>query len=248
MRTTVRGNTTSNAGNSIGMGTQLGANRNFPGTCSGDPDQLCLGLSNVDCQILGVDKGTCVGSAPKSVEWYPHDALVERNLVEGPLALGIEDSGRNSIVRDNWIVGPSAPDGITLNAGIMLRGIAIETSVITGNSVTGVGRALRLDQVFNQTPVAAFFGAQISRNDFVGSDVSIFHFDITRYNLPSEVSDLGRGNYWGRSCDDSDGFRDFDEPDAQGRADSPSLLVTDSHPYGQPVAGLSDAELPATCN
>jgi hypothetical protein len=52
-----------------------------------------------------------------------------------------------------------------------------------------------------------------------------------------------RGNHWGRSCADSEGFRDADEPNP----DSRSPLVTDSHPYGVPVAGTPDAELPSTC-
>lgn len=52
-----------------------------------------------------------------------------------------------------------------------------------------------------------------------------------------------RGNHWGRSCGDSDGFRDSDEPDP----DSQSPLISDGHPYGVPVASTPDGELPSTC-
>jgi hypothetical protein len=52
----------------------------------------------------------------------------------------------------------------------------------------------------------------------------------------AELSVAGQGNYWGHTCDESGGFHD-----------SPSPLVTDSHPYGVSVATTPDALLPATC-
>ncbi|MCC6622382.1 MAG: right-handed parallel beta-helix repeat-containing protein [Deltaproteobacteria bacterium] len=81
----------------------------------------------------------------------------------------------------------------------------------------------------------------------------------------------GRGNHWGRSCEDSEGFRDADELGrcthdsavaceddatcaalASGSAcitttDSPTALVTDGHPFGVGVATTPDEALPATC-
>ncbi len=52
-----------------------------------------------------------------------------------------------------------------------------------------------------------------------------------------------RGNHWGRSCEDSDGFRDAGEEDA----DSQSPLITDRHPYGEPVSSTPSRDLPPTC-
>jgi hypothetical protein len=77
-----------------------------------------------------------------------------------------------------------------------------------------------------------------------------------------------RGNHWARSCADSDGFRAageknrcahdgtvscaVDEDCGPGGScivatDSRSPLVVDSHPFGVPVAGTPDGELPSTC-
>ena len=64
----------------------------------------------------------------------------------------------------------------------------------------------------------------------------------------ADLSDAGRGNHWGRTCNDSGGFRDANEPDASGRTDSPTLPITDSHPYGIPAANLVDPlALDQTC-
>ena len=253
LRTTVRGNNTTNMHGAIVMGVQYGGSRLFPGTCSGDEDRLCL--TDADCMIEAVDhgvsKGTCPELAPRTLTlaWLPVDTLVEGNDVRGPIHVGIEDSGVGSIVRDNTIVGPSLPDALpSMAAGMFLRGSTLETSRVTGNRVSGVRRALRLDKAFNQSNAARFFGARITRNDFVGELVSVFHVVFSSpYDLDTELSALGHGNYWGRTCADSDGFRDFDEPDPNGRTDAPSMLVTDSHPYGEPVAQLPESSLPPTC-
>ena len=54
-----------------------------------------------------------------------------------------------------------------------------------------------------------------------------------------------RGTYWGRTCGDSEGFREFHET----AADSPKGSIVDSHPYGVSVAeaGIDEESLPATC-
>jgi hypothetical protein len=55
-------------------------------------------------------------------------------------------------------------------------------------------------------------------------------------------SDDGQGNYWGRPCSDSDGFRAAEESDPR---DTLAPNVIDSHPYGVPVAaGVADGTLP----
>jgi hypothetical protein len=58
--------------------------------------------------------------------------------------------------------------------------------------------------------------------------------------FPAELSVDGQGNYWGRACSDSDGFRGADEPDALGGRDTSASNVVDSHPYGVSVAGGVD--------
>jgi hypothetical protein len=90
----------------------------------------------------------------------------------------------------------------------------------------------------------------VSLNDITNSQQAInvgegYNF-TTELSLDSTGNICGpgstncRGNYWGRTCDDSGGFREFGEPNP----DSPSSLVVDSHPYGVPVAGTPDASLP----
>jgi hypothetical protein len=61
----------------------------------------------------------------------------------------------------------------------------------------------------------------------------------------AELSGHDKGNYWGRTCSDSDGFRAHDEPGALGATDTTSANVMDSHPFGAPVA--KQHPRPATC-
>jgi len=65
--------------------------------------------------------------------------------------------------------------------------------------------------------------------------------------FPAELSVEGQGNYWDRTCSDSDGFRGADEPDVQGRRDTSAPNVNDSHPYGVSVAGGVD-DTTLTCH
>jgi len=248
-RTTVRENLMSSIGNGVIEGFQRG-NRMFPGVCSNPGSQRAC-LTNADCMIPAVDngvsQGTCTGNAVRRSDYAPVDTLTENNKLIGPLGLGFEVTGRGTTIRNNTVTGPSLPDGATQWAGIALRGLATESSTVTGNSFTGIGRALRIEKQFNNSHVAGSFGAKIYKNDFVGTDVSIYQGgpNTVPYDLQTELSAFGTGNYWGRSCDDSDGFRDVDEAGEDGRTDSPLALITDSHPFGVPVASLSTT--PATC-
>ena len=104
---------------------------------------------------------------------------------------------------------------------------------------------------------ADIFGATISLNDFYpgkgvgGSGAVGIDLDPgSSFPLDSELSgDDLKGNYLGRTCDDSDseGFRDTDEPDRRQKTDSPNMIVTDSHPYGQPFANVLNPPSPAIC-
>jgi nitrous oxidase accessory protein NosD len=84
---------------------------------------------------------------------------------------------------------------------------------------------------------------QISQNDFINNQLKIglFPTDGQAYNLVTELSVNGQGNYWGLSCEQSGGF----DPTTVSPA-NPN--VKDSHPYGVPVAETPDSQLPATCN
>jgi len=53
-----------------------------------------------------------------------------------------------------------------------------------------------------------------------------------------------RGNYWGRTSDDSHGFRPFN-PEDPDYGDSLRADILDSHAFGEPVAARH--HLPATC-
>jgi hypothetical protein len=62
-----------------------------------------------------------------------------------------------------------------------------------------------------------------------------------------EFSDIEtlRGNYWGRVCSDSGGFRDavLYRSTPFGTIDSSDPKLKDSHAYEKPVAGKTDEEL-----
>ena len=80
-------------------------------------------------------------------------------------------------------------------------------------------------------------GAAVYLNDVTGSSVRAIRTSGPAFTQPSDLSFAGRGNYWGRTCADG-GFL---------ASDTPSSLITDGHPFGQPVASVPDALLPAPC-
>jgi hypothetical protein len=87
---------------------------------------------------------------------------------------------------------------------------------------------------------ALFFGSTIRLNDSTGYTTEVRTSDD--YTLPSELSDAGRGNYWGLGCPG------FDQTQVLFDSGAVNPHVTDSHPYGQPVADTPESLLPATCN
>ena len=144
----------------------------------------------------------------------------------------------DAVIMGNSITRAKKPThGAANSNGISIRNVGLENAIVTENTVNGYSIPLDL-----QAQSAAFFGAEIYRNDFVTDGaghagvVGVESHPAT-YSFPTDLSVGGMGNYWGRTCDDSDGFRDADEK-LKGKVDSPNLDVTDSYPYGEPVAGL----------
>jgi hypothetical protein len=143
----------------------------------------------------------------------------------------------NSTVIGNTILA-TAPLGISVSNEF------IQTGIVKNNIVDGPSTALRLQQGSGvMCSPAECFRAQISQNDFINNQhkIGLFPTDGQAYNLVTELSVNGQGNYWGLSCEQSGGF----DPTTVSPA-NPN--VKDSHPYGVPVAETPDSQLPATCN
>jgi parallel beta-helix repeat protein len=168
---------------------------------------------------------------------WPTDVLIEGNTLMGPMGNGIRIGDTfDPIIQGNSITGST-------NFGIFIRGNAIETATITRNRIFNNGFGLRFRRdAFNSN--ATFYGAKIFLNDITGSTTQAVS-RTANYNLTlcpdctTELSVGVQGNYWGRPCSDSNGFREFGETGA----DSPAAFIKDSHPYEDSVAGKSDEEL-----
>jgi hypothetical protein len=245
-RSTVRNNTVSKAIISIQLGSQIGpaptGQRQFPGKCTLDTTRLCLGSG--DCNIPGVDtapKGTCSLPPPRSTSWVSSDAKIAGNTIQGPFQTGLALGGPRAIIQDNTINGPLTVGGV---AGILLNGkFALETNKIFRNRVDNVSDAIRVNKVF-QGQAAAFFGTEFTLNDITGYDTAVR--TSADYDLATELSVDGRGNYWGLTC--ADPLQGFDPSKVRGPAPANSVngAVKDSHPYGEPVSQAKN-KLPPTC-
>ena len=201
-------------------------------------------LADDDCSIAGIDdlpKGTCVAPPPQPVDakWFARDFTIEDNKVLGPFRGGISIAAEGSVVRGNEISGPLiAAQGL---GGILVRGkFGLETAVVAHNRVTNVSTALRLDKTFFGLS-ASFFDAIISHNDFTGYTIAVQTTDD--YDLPSELSVDGSGNYWGLTCEQGG----FDPTKVRKLSGTVNSTVTDSHPYGEAIAGTPEENLPPTC-
>jgi hypothetical protein len=242
LRTFVRGNdVTRPSGIGIRDG-QIAEPRLFPGKCSFESTRHCL--ADDDCSIPGVDdvaKGTCVSPPPQVVdaEWFARDFRIEDNDVQGPFRGGISIAAEGSRVRGNRITGPLiAPQGL---GGIVVRGkFGLETAVVVHNRVANVSTALRLDKTLFGVS-ASSFDAIVSHNDFTGYTIAVQ--TTGNYDLLSELSADGSGNHWGLTC--VQGGFDPTKVVELGGTVNPS--VTDSHPYGEAIAGTPEEDLPPTC-
>jgi Periplasmic copper-binding protein (NosD) len=234
----------------------------IPGHCSFDAQRAC-GV-NADCNIAGCDevsKGTCVGaSTVNNLSIGATDPLVVGNTVDGStgkveIGIYLAIPPPHATVLQNTVSQASLA-GIRLNNGNM------EFTTVKGNTLFGNRFGLVLAELPG-IPQETQFGSAISLNDIVGSTRQAIATGVCKVvvttacntnadcgasgpcllrptALPTELSVDGQGNYWGRTCADSDGFRNFDEPDALGLRDTSAPNVTDSHPYGVPVAGGVD--------
>jgi len=241
----------------------------IPGHCSLDAQRAC-GV-NADCNIAGCDdasKGTCVGaSTVNTLTIGATDPLVVGNTVNGStgkveIGMYLAIPPPHATILQNTVSHASLA-GIRLNNGNM------EFTTVRGNTLVANRFGLVLAELPG-IPHETQFGSAISLNDIVGSTRQAIATGVCKSLvttscdtssdcgasgpcllrptvLPTELSVDGQGNYWGRTCADSDGFRSFDEPDALGLRDTSAPNVNDSHPYGVPVAGGVD-ETTLTCH
>lgn len=240
-----------------------------PGHCKLDAQRAC-GV-NADCNIAGcddADKGPCIGaSTMNNLTIGATDPLVMGNTVDGStgkveIGMYLAIPPPHATVLQNTVSHASLA-GIRLNNGNM------EFTTVRGNTLVGNRFGLALAELPN-IPQETQFGSTISLNDIVGSTRQAIATGVCKNlvttscdtnadcgasgpcvlrstALPTELSVDGQGNYWGRTCADSEGFRGFDEPDALGRRDTSAPNVNDTHPYGVSVAGGVD-DTTLTCH
>jgi len=193
--------------------------------------------------IQGAGSGISLHHQSGSDEaFFSRNILVENNHLTQYVFDGV--SASNTI--NPRIEGNLMTSGVTedFGGGISLDGKALEGAIVTRNVITDSRNGINLGASSSADLLvpAEFFGAKIYLNDF--TDIRRDAISIaTDYTFDTELSFQGQGNFWDRSCADSDGFLDVDEPDRSNKTDSPESFITDSHPYGQSVAGLSDREL-----
>jgi Right handed beta helix region/Periplasmic copper-binding protein (NosD) len=200
------------------------------GTCSLDSSRLCRTIA--DCTFMidrFGDKGTCSGAKDVTVDGQSMNMLAEGNIIFGSILAGIHlGQTVGSTVRGNIIKGPT-DRGINLIHDAILSG-TVERNIISG-SKNGIALTAGL---------ATFFGAKIRLNDITGYNNAVL--TLEDYNLPSELSVEGKGNYWGLPCPG------FDRATVRMENGEINLKVIDSHPYDQPVATTPGHALPATCD
>jgi hypothetical protein len=209
----------------------------IPGTCSDNPERYCTVAA--DCAV------SCIGTSTVTRFNRSGGTVIEDNDVRGDFFASANATGgiiffeRDGLLQGNIIVGQRRGHGIRLDGKN-----ALETATVTRNSISNVQFGLHLRQGTGVGHADAF-GAEVSLNDVVGSTSRAIRADFAGSPFPPidiavELSDGARGNYWSRTCADSEGFRASNEAPP---VDTISPLVTDSHPYGAPVAGVFDETL-----
>jgi hypothetical protein len=237
-----------------------------------NPDTECFIPSCGDT----VTKGTCIGAKTMEAFLGAIEPLVMGNTVDGCSGgvCGKVENGLNvAIPSPHATILQNTIRNVSV-AGIRLNNQSLENTTLSGNRLEGntFGLALVRMSGANIDPrmAGSSFGSSIYLNDIVGSTkqaiatgvckgAQIVSCEINsdcgpggtcmKNTMPfaAELSVDGQGNYWGRTCADSEGFRGFDEPDALGRRDTSAPNITDSHPYGVPVAGGVD-DTTLTCH
>lgn len=197
----------------------------LPGTCSLDPLRICS--SNNDCNIAGYDtvsRGSCIGAESATFNGNSKELIAEDNTFSGvyDTAVLFANNVDHFTFRGNIVSG--GPAGIWIGP----NGI---NGLIERNVVAGASAALYL--AFNPT-----FTQTIRLNDF--TDYSVAVRTSNDFTVPTDIA-ADKGNYWGLGCPGfGSGLVFFDSGDA-----NPYLI--DGKAYGEPVAGVSDASLPAPC-
>jgi hypothetical protein len=237
------------------------------GTCSDDPERACG--SDEDCFLTAcgdtATKGSCVGAKTRiDISMGATDPLVVGNTVDGSsgkvqIGMYVAIPAPHATIVHNTVRRASL-------AGIRLNNQSLEATTVTSNAFieNRFGLALVVMPGIEPSTRGDSFGSTISLNDFVGSTRQAIATGVCKalvttscettadcggtsgpclthtMPFPAELSVQGQGNYWGRACSDSDGFRAADEPDALGGRDTSAPNVADSHPYGVSVAGGVD--------
>jgi hypothetical protein len=218
--------------------------RRFAGSCTLDPARACLenDRSPAGCPV-GVD--TCKGVNTQFVSWVSRNTLIEGNVILGPFSNAINTGGEGTRIINNTIDGRNRT---TAGPAIQLFGQhALMTATVRHNSVSNVDVALGLVQrVRGQNADATEFKAEIRLNDFTQYLTAVAVTQINRppfdpnirYNLPSELSKGGQGNFWGtRFCLGLTSVKNTEDG-------TPNKLVTDHSPYGISVAQLLNPPSP----
>lgn len=239
-------------------GTTLAQPFRLPGRCSLDANRYCN--NNASCFIPAVDaasKGQCIVGELVTIDAGVEHGLILRNRILGPFEADVPWSLETP-------TGAGAPDAVYMGinpvspviaeneitgadrAGVRLGSIPFETATVTRNRIHDNGYGIVL-QRFPGPYLSRPFGAKITLNHITGSRVQAIGIS-SLYSFWSLLFDLDkpRGNYWGRSCDDSLGFREFAPADPTS-GDSPRPYIIDSYPYGVPVAMTPDEALPSPC-
>ena len=192
--------------------------------CSERRDRFCH--TGADCFIPGVDDvavGACPLLATDVLDLRAQDSVVENNILFGPFnatqppmrtAIFGGNGTRRGVIRGNRVFGTGVESGITL------VGESLDSAEVTDNVVQGAAFGLVLQQV----PQVTSFGAKVFRNDFVGSTIRAIDI-LGAYTLPTELSWLGVGNYWGNST-----------APCFTTADTPSSLIQDNNASCVPFA------------
>jgi len=228
-----------NAAAGIRSGIQIGTGgiKQFPGTCSLDETRLCL--QDSDCAITGFDtqsKGTCTLPATENLFWLASDNTIDNNEIHGPFGAGIVVAGQSTVIQNNKIDG-NLPSGWK-GTGISLLGrYALETTTITTNRIEKVDIGISLQKTFEES--ASSFGAQVFKNTITAYNIPVQTNGrpANRYDVKSELSVNGEGNYWGLPvCPpglDPTKVKDVTNPPNSLNCDSMTgCSVTDSHCLG----------------
>lgn len=233
--TDVSNNTVNGARISIRVNAQY-APKKFPGRCSLDRNLPRYCLADADCNIPGDVSGSlgiCRNIITRMVRWRSRNTTLNRNTLTDPFFFGISVAGETTSIRGNTIRAMRDLVDATATGMNLLGKLALETTTVSRNVVSDLPTALR----FESTPgvpgitdlVASVFLAQISLNDFTGYDLAVQVDD--NYNLLSELSVAGQGNYWGNGCS---GLQNN-----MVRDDTGGIIlnaVVDSHPFRFSVA------------